>query len=85
LINKQLHSSKTIQPRFQTVIGLCKYGNEEIACEMLWSGAAYYPEQGLGLVYNTRKIDSSGRVVAHARPQSIVSSLIPAPIKVDDT
>ncbi|WP_019558217.1 hypothetical protein [Thioalkalivibrio sp. ALE12] len=39
------HKSETFQPLFQQVLELCENGNEEIAYEMLWSGAAYDPEQ----------------------------------------
>ena len=39
------HRSETFQPLFQQVLDLCENGNEEIAYEMLWSGAAYDPEQ----------------------------------------
>ncbi|ADC71270.1 conserved hypothetical protein [Thioalkalivibrio sp. K90mix] len=38
------HRSETFQPLFQDVLELCENGNEEIAYEMLWSGAAYSPE-----------------------------------------
>jgi hypothetical protein len=39
------HKSDTFQPLFKEVLELCENGNEEIAYEMLWSGAAYSPEQ----------------------------------------
>jgi len=39
------HRSDTFQPLFQDVLETCENGNEEIAYEMLWSGAAYSPEQ----------------------------------------
>lgn len=39
------HRSDTFQPLFQEVLALCENGNEEIAYSMLWSGAAYSPEQ----------------------------------------
>ena len=39
------HRSETFQPLFQDVLELCENGNEEIAYEMLWSGAAYDPEE----------------------------------------
>ena len=39
------HRSETFQPLFAEVLELCENGNEEIAYEMLWSGAAYNPEQ----------------------------------------
>ncbi|WP_018872806.1 hypothetical protein [Thioalkalivibrio sp. ALJ16] len=39
------HRSETFQPLFQDVLELCENGNEEIAYEMLWSGAAYSPEE----------------------------------------
>ncbi|WP_018861721.1 MULTISPECIES: hypothetical protein [unclassified Thioalkalivibrio] len=39
------HQSETFQPLFQEVLELCENGNEEIAYEMLWSGAAYSPEE----------------------------------------
>jgi hypothetical protein len=35
------HRSETFQPLFREVLELCENGNEEIAYEMLWSGAAY--------------------------------------------
>jgi len=38
------HRSKTFQPLFEKVLELCENGNEEIAYEMLWSGAAYDAE-----------------------------------------
>lgn len=38
------HRSETFQPLFLDVLELCENGNEEIAYEMLWSGAAYSPE-----------------------------------------
>ena len=39
------HRSETFQPLFRDVLELCENGNEEIAYSMLWSGAAYTPEQ----------------------------------------
>jgi hypothetical protein len=39
------HKSDTFQPLFKDVLELCENGNEEIAYEMLWSGAAYDAEQ----------------------------------------
>lgn len=42
--HEQSHRSDTFQPLFQKVVDLCENGNEEIAYEMLWSGAAYDPE-----------------------------------------
>ncbi|HEB97091.1 MAG TPA: ligand-binding protein SH3 [Sedimenticola thiotaurini] len=39
------HRSDTFQPLFRKVLELCENGNEEIAYEMLWSGAAYRPEE----------------------------------------
>ncbi|QKT03146.1 ligand-binding protein SH3 [Ectothiorhodospiraceae bacterium 2226] len=38
------HRSDSFQPLFRQVLELCENGNEEIAYEMLWSGAAYDPE-----------------------------------------
>lgn len=35
------HKSQTFQPLFREVLELCENGNEEIAYDMLWSGAAY--------------------------------------------
>ncbi len=43
--HEQSHRSETFQPLFQDVLELCENGNEEIAYEMLWSGAAYSAEQ----------------------------------------
>ena len=39
------HKSDTFQPLFEQVLELCENGNEEIAYNMLWSGAAYSQEQ----------------------------------------
>ncbi len=39
------HKSETFQPLFQQVLDLCENGNEEIAYEMLWQGAAYNSEE----------------------------------------
>ena len=43
--HEESHKSKTFQPLFKDVLELCENGNEEIAYEMLWSGAAYSPEE----------------------------------------
>lgn len=43
--HEQSHRSETFQPLFEEVLELCENGNEEIAYEMLWSGAAYSEEQ----------------------------------------
>ena len=43
--HEQSHRSKTFQPLFNDVLALCENGNEEIAYEMLWSGASYSPEE----------------------------------------
>ena len=42
--HEQSHRSETFQPLFEEVLELCENGNEEIAYSMLWSGAAYSPE-----------------------------------------
>ena len=39
--HEESHKSETFQPLFEDVLELCENGNEEIAYEMLWSGAAY--------------------------------------------
>jgi hypothetical protein len=39
--HEESHKSPTFQPLFKQVLELCENGNEEIAYEMLWSGAAY--------------------------------------------
>jgi len=39
------HKSDTFQPLFEQVLELCENGNEEIAYDMLWSGAAYSKEE----------------------------------------
>lgn len=39
------HRSDTFQPLFKKVLEVCENGNEEIAYDMLWSGAAYSPDQ----------------------------------------
>jgi hypothetical protein len=43
--HEESHKSDTFQPLFKDVLELCENGNEEIAYEMLWSGAAYSPEE----------------------------------------
>lgn len=43
--HEQSHRSDTFQPLFHQVLELCENGNEEIAYTMLWSGAAYTPEE----------------------------------------
>lgn len=45
--HEQSHRSATFQPLFKKVVDLCENGNEEIAYEMLWSGAAYSHEQAI--------------------------------------
>jgi hypothetical protein len=42
--HEESHRSKTFQPLFEKVLETCENGNEEIAYEMLWSGAAYDAE-----------------------------------------
>lgn len=43
--HERSHRSETFQPLFAEVLDLCENGNEEIGYSMLWSGAAYDPEQ----------------------------------------
>ncbi|HEY5719886.1 MAG TPA: ligand-binding protein SH3 [Gammaproteobacteria bacterium] len=43
--HEESHRSATFQPLFREVLELCENGNEEVAYSMLWSGAAYTPEQ----------------------------------------
>ena len=43
--HEESHKSETFQPLFEQVLALCENGNEEIAYDMLWSGAAYNKEQ----------------------------------------
>lgn len=43
--HEESHRSDSFQPLFKEVLELCENGNEEIAYEMLWSGAAYSPDQ----------------------------------------
>ena len=43
--HEQSHKSETFQPLFEQVLELCENGNEEIAYNMMWSGAAYSPEE----------------------------------------
>ncbi|WP_455221654.1 hypothetical protein [Kaarinaea lacus] len=45
--HEESHKSETFQPLFEQVLELCENGNEEIAYDMLWSGAAYSKEQAL--------------------------------------
>ncbi|MHB9119130.1 MAG: hypothetical protein ACYC2R_12780 [Burkholderiales bacterium] len=43
--HEESHRSATFQPLFKEVLELCENGNEEIAYNMLWSGAAYSQEE----------------------------------------
>ena len=43
--HEESHKSETFQPLFKQVLELCENGNEEIAYEVMWSGAAYSPEE----------------------------------------
>ena len=43
--HEESHKSETFQPLFKSVLELCENGNEEIAYEMMWSGAAYSAEE----------------------------------------
>ena len=43
--HEESHKSDTFQPLFEQVLELCENGNEEIAYDVLWSGAAYSKEQ----------------------------------------
>lgn len=43
--HEESHKSETFQPLFEQVLELCENGNEELAYHMLWSGAAYSPEE----------------------------------------
>ena len=43
--HEESHKSDTFQPLFKQVLEVCENGNEEIAYEMLWSGAAYSADQ----------------------------------------
>ncbi len=43
--HEESHRSETFQPLFEKVLECCENGNEEIAYEMLWSGAAYSEEE----------------------------------------
>jgi hypothetical protein len=43
--HERSHRSETFQPLFRQVLELCENGNEEIGYDMLWSGAAYSPEE----------------------------------------
>ncbi len=43
--HEESHRSDTFQPLFQKVLEVCENGNEEIAYDMLWSGAAYNADE----------------------------------------
>ena len=43
--HEESHKSDTFQPLFEKVLEVCENGNEEIAYDMLWSGAAYPADQ----------------------------------------
>jgi len=43
--HEESHKSETFQPLFENVLELCENGNEEIAYDMMWAGAAYNAEE----------------------------------------
>ncbi len=43
--HEESHRSDTFQPLFKKVLEVCENGNEEIAYNMLWSGAAYSADE----------------------------------------
>ena len=43
--HEESHKSETFQPLFKDVLELCENGNEEVAYDMMWSGAAYSEEE----------------------------------------
>jgi len=43
--HEESHKSDTFQPLFEQALELCENGNEEIAYTVLWSGAAYNPDE----------------------------------------
>jgi len=43
--HERSHRSDTFQPLFREVLELCENGNEALAYEMLWQGAAYSAEE----------------------------------------
>jgi len=43
--HEKSHASEKFQTLFKHTLELCENGNEEIAYQMLWSGAAYTPKQ----------------------------------------
>ena len=43
--HEESHRSETFQPLFENVLECCENGNEEIAYDMMWSGAAYSAEE----------------------------------------
>lgn len=45
--HEESHKSNSFQPLFKDVLELCENGNEEIAYEMLWSGAAYSADEAM--------------------------------------
>ncbi len=57
--HEESHRSDTFQPLFREVLDLCENGNEEIAYEMLWSGAAYNPDEA-------RQAQQAKQMYAHA-------------------
>ncbi|MFV2057455.1 MAG: ligand-binding protein SH3, partial [Thiohalomonadales bacterium] len=58
--HEESHKSETFQPLFEAVLELCENGNEEIAYDMLWSGAAYSPEQAQAARDAKEKFASNG-------------------------
>ena len=51
------HRSDTFQPLFEKVLEVCENGNEEVAYDMLWSGAAYSSDQAEA---SRKAIESAG-------------------------
>ena len=56
--HEKSHRSDTFQPLFRQVLELCENGNEEIAYNMLWSGAAYSKEMAEAAIDAKQKFQS---------------------------
>jgi hypothetical protein len=56
--HEKSHRSETFQPLFKQVLELCENGNEEIAYNMLWSGAAYSKEMAEAAIEAKQKHQS---------------------------
>lgn len=56
--HEESHKSETFQPLFLKVLELCENGNEEIAYNVLWQGAAYSAQEAAAAKEAKKKFKS---------------------------